>query len=55
MNRTAIIWLIAGIIMIGLFMESWLVFNNIRIVDWIVLALGAVNVACFGLSLKMAN
>ncbi len=52
MNRNLWIQLIATIILIGLFLVSWLVFNNIKTTDWIILALGILNLIFFVIRLK---
>ncbi len=43
MDRNSWIYLIVGIILIGLFMVSWLVFKNIKTTDWVCLALGILD------------
>ena len=47
MSKRAIIELIIAIVLIGLFLISWLVFKNIKASDWISLFLGVVDLGLF--------
>ena len=47
MSKRTIIELIVGIVLIGLFLISWLVFKNIKSSDWIALLIGVVNLGLF--------
>ena len=47
MKIAAMIELIFAIILIGVFMLSLLVFKDIMIIDWIVLAFGVLNLAYY--------
>ena len=55
MSKTAVIELIAGIILICLFLISWLVFKNIKTSDWIALILGVLDLIIFALTIKKAK
>lgn len=46
-NKNNTIMLIAGIIMVCLFLISWLVFKHITVIDWLILGLGIVDIAYF--------
>ena len=52
MSRNAIIELVAGIILIGLFLIAWLVFKNIKSSDWIALVLGVLDLICFAITVN---
>ena len=52
MSKRAIIYLIVAIIAFGLFLVSWLVFKNIKLSDWIILAVGVLDLVVFFLELK---
>ena len=52
MDKNSWIQLIVGIILIGLFMVSWLAFKNIKITDWNCLAVGILDRVIFGLYLS---
>ena len=52
MDKNSWIQLIVGIILIGLFMVSWLAFKNIKITDWICLAVGILDLVIFVLYLS---
>ncbi|MBR7188800.1 MAG: hypothetical protein IKD53_09630 [Clostridia bacterium] len=52
MSKSALIELIVGIILLGLFLISWLVFKNIKVSDWISLALGVLDLIAFAFTLK---
>lgn len=52
MSKSALIELIAGIILVGLFLVSWLVFKNIRTTDWISLASGVLYLIAFAIRSK---
>lgn len=52
MNKNTWILLIVGIILIGLFMISWLVFKNLKVSDWIALGLGILDLVILVISLK---
>ena len=52
MNRNSIIQLIVAIVAFGLFLLSWLVFKNIKISDWVILAVGVLDLIVFFLGLK---
>ena len=52
MKTRALVGLIAAIILIGLFLVSWLVFKNIKTSDWIMLFVGIVNLYIFADALK---
>lgn len=52
MSKTAIVELIVGIILICLFLISWLVFKNIKASDWIALVLGVLDLIIFALTIK---
>ena len=47
MSKRALVELIVGIILIGLFLISWLVFKNIKTSDWIALGIGALDLGLF--------
>ena len=47
MSKRAIIELIAAIVLIGLFLISWLVFKNIKLSDWISLLIGVLDLGLF--------
>ena len=51
-SKTAIVELIVGIILICLFLISWLVFKNIKASDWIALVLGVLDLIIFALTIK---
>ena len=55
MKASSVIELIAGIILIGLFMLSWLVFKNIKVTDWLALAFGVVDLVYFALTIKQGK
>lgn len=52
MNKNSIIQLIVAIVAFGLFLLSWLVFKNIKISDWVILAVGVLDLIVFFLGLK---
>jgi hypothetical protein len=52
MNKNSMIQLIVAIIAFGLFLVSWLVFKNIKTSDWIILAVGVLDLIVFFLGLK---
>ncbi len=52
MGRNSIIQLIVAIIFLGLFLISWLVFNNIKTTDWVSLIVGVLFLIVFFLGLK---
>ena len=52
MNKNSIIQLIVAIIFLGLFLISWLVFNNIKTTDWVSLIVGVLFLIAFFLGLK---
>ena len=52
MSKNSIIQLIVAIIAFGLFLLSWLVFKNIKISDWVILAVGFLDLIVFFLGLK---
>ena len=52
MNKNSIIQLIVAIFAFGLFLLSWLVFKNIKISDWVILAVGILDLIVFFLGLK---
>lgn len=52
MNKNTWILLIVGIILIGLFMISWLVFKNLKVSDWIALGIGILDLVILVISLK---
>ncbi len=43
MNKTSWLELITGIILIVMFLVSWLVFKNIKPFDWVILLLGVLD------------
>ena len=47
MSKRTIIELIVGIILVCLFLISWLVFKNIKSSDWIALLIGVLNLGLF--------
>ena len=51
-SKNTIIQLIVAIFALGLFLISWLVFKNIKISDWIILAVGILDLVVFFLQLK---
>ncbi len=52
MNKRALVELIVGIVLICLFLISWLVFKNIKTSDWIALGLGILDLGLFVYSCK---
>ncbi len=52
MNKDSIIQLIVAIVAFGLFLISWLVFKNIKTFDWVILALGVVDLIIFYIGLN---
>ena len=50
MSKKALIVLIVGIIMICLFLVSWLVFKNIKTSDWVALVVGGAAVGCININ-----
>lgn len=51
MSRNSIIQLIVAAIAFCLFLISWLVFKNIKISDWIILAVGVLDLIVFFIGL----
>ncbi len=47
MSKRALTELIVAIILIGIFLISWLVFDNIKRSDWIALVLGIIDLGIF--------
>ncbi len=47
MSKRALVELIVGIILVCIFLISWLVFKNIKTSDWVALGLGVVDLVCF--------
>ncbi len=47
MSKRAIAELIVGIILVCIFLISWLVFKNIQTSDWIALILGVIDLIIF--------
>ena len=54
MKIAATIELVFAIILIGVFMITLLVFDDIMVIDWIVLAFGVLNLAYY-ISIKIAE
>ncbi len=52
MDKNSWITLIVGIILIGFFMVSWLVFKNLKTSDWVALILGILDLIIFALRLN---
>ncbi len=52
MNKKSLIELIAGIVLICLFLISWLVFKNIKPFDWVLLGLGILDLGYFAYTYK---
>ncbi len=52
MSKRALVLLIVGIFLIGLFLISWLVFKNITMSDWLSLILGVLDFGLFVYTLK---
>ena len=51
MSKNSIIQLIVAIITLGLFLMAWLVFKNINVTDWLLLAVGILDLISFFLGL----
>ncbi len=51
MSRNSIIQLIVAAFAFCLFLISWLVFKNIKISDWIILAVGVLDLIVFFIGL----
>ena len=51
-SKSALVELIVGIILICLFLPSWLVFKNIKPSDWGALGLGNLDLIIFALTIK---
>ncbi len=54
-SKNSIINLIVAIISLGLFAVSWLVFKNIKTFDWVILAIGVLDLIGFFYELKKKN
>ena len=52
MSRHAIVELIVAVVLIGLFLISWLVFKNIKTSDWISLGIGILDLILFAYTMK---
>lgn len=52
MSKNSMIQLIVAIIAFGLFLLSWLVFKKIKTTDWVILAVGVLDLIVFFLGLK---
>ena len=52
MNKDSIIQLLVAIFAFGLFCLSWLVFKNIKTTDWVILAVGVLDLIVFLMGLK---
>ena len=52
MNKNSIIQLLVAIFAFGLFCLSWLVFKNIKTTDWVILAVGVLDLIVFFMGLK---
>ena len=52
MKTGAVLGLFFAIILLGSFTISWLVFENLMVTDWFVLAMGVLNLAYFILQVK---
>ena len=52
MSKNALVELIVGIVLICLFLISWLVFKNIKTTDWIALGIGILDLGLFAYTYK---
>lgn len=52
MDKNSWIQLIIAIVLIGMFMVSWLIFKNIKISDWVCLVIGILDLIIFVLNLN---
>lgn len=52
MDKNAWIQLIVAIVLIGMFMVSWLIFKNIKTSDWVCLVFGILDLIIFVLYLN---
>ncbi len=52
MNKKSLVFLIVGIVLVCLFLVSWLVFKNIKTTDWLCLILGVLDLGFFAYTLK---
>ena len=52
MDKNSWIQLIVAIVLIGMFMVSWLIFKNIKTSDWVCLVFGILDLIIFVLYLN---
>ena len=51
MSKNSIIQLIVALITLGMFLMAWLVFKNIKATDWLLLAIGILDLITFFMGL----
>lgn len=52
MSKNSIIQLVVAIITLGMFLMAWLVFKNIKVTDWLILAVGILDLITFFIGLR---